>query len=77
MLKTTCGSPEHFNFSLTDQNGVFIYGSCLIFDEEPSKAFKEKLRSYYVKNVSNIRTIKAICILSHYSFNSAFKDILC
>lgn len=38
---------------------------------------KEKLRQYHVKNISTIRTIKAICILSHYSFNAAFKDVLC
>ena len=45
-------------------------------DEEPSKYFKEKLKSYYVKNIPNIRTLKAICILSHYSFNNSFKEIL-
>jgi hypothetical protein len=76
MLKTVAGQPEFFNFSLTDQDGVYIYGSCLVFDEEPSKAFKEKLKSYYVKNIQNIRTLKAICILSHYSFNNSFKEIL-
>jgi len=76
-LKYVQGSPEYFNFNLTDSNGSYIYGSCLIFDEEPSRAMKDKLRSQYVKNASSIRTIKAICILSHYSFNNAFKDILC
>lgn len=30
----------------------------------------------YVKNIAQVRTIKAICILSHYSFNTSFKQIL-
>ena len=76
-LKYQSGSPEFFNFNLTDMNGIYIYGSCLIFDEEPSRALREKLRQYHVRSTSQIRTIKAICILSHYSFNAAFKDILC
>ena len=50
-LKTEQGSPEYFSFYLTDQDGTLIYGYCLIFDEEPSKAFKEKLKSVYAKNI--------------------------
>lgn len=75
-LKTEQGSPEFFNFSLTDQDGNHIFGTCLLFDEEPSAAFKEKMKSLYVKNVNEVRPIKALCILSHYSFNEAFKEIL-
>ena len=76
MLKTEEGSPEFFHFSLTDQEGSVIYGTCLIFDEAPSEALRQKLKSMYVRNTSSVRTLKAICILSHYSFNAAFKQIL-
>jgi hypothetical protein len=51
MLKFEEGSPEFFNFSLTDQDGTQIFGSCLIFDEAPSQAFKERLRNVHVKNL--------------------------
>ena len=47
-LKTEVGQPEYFNFSLTQQEGDRIFGTVLIFDEEPSEAFKEKLKSYNV-----------------------------
>lgn len=40
MLKTEEGSPEFFHFSLTDQEGSMIYGTCLIFDETLSDAFR-------------------------------------
>lgn len=30
----------------------------------------------HVKNLDNIRTLKALCVLSHYSFNVQFKEIL-
>jgi hypothetical protein len=40
MLKTEEGSPEFFHFSLTDHEGTQIFGTSLIFDEEPSQAFK-------------------------------------
>ena len=40
MLKTEEGSPEFFYFSLTDQEGSMIYGTCLIFDESLSEAFR-------------------------------------
>jgi len=76
ILKSEYGQPEFFNFILTDGDGNHIYGTCLIFDEDLSSAFKETLKSYHVRNVSQVRGIKAICILSHYSFNNAFKDIL-
>ena len=46
------GAPEFFNFSLTDYDGTQIFGTCLIFDEEPSDAFKYKLKTMYVKNIS-------------------------
>ena len=69
VLKTEQGLPEFFNFSLTDGDGTHIYGTALIFDEELSQAFKDKLRSLYVKGIEKLRSVKAICILSHYSFN--------
>ena len=43
-LQTEQGSPEFFHFQLTDQDGKQIYGTTLIFDEEPSIMFKEKLK---------------------------------
>jgi len=61
---------------LTDQDGNYIFGSCLVFDEKPSKAFRDKLKSMYVKGIPNVRVFKAICILSHFCFNNAFKEIL-
>lgn len=30
----------------------------------------------HVKNLEKIRTLKALCVLSHYSFNVQFKEIL-
>ena len=40
--------------------GSQIFGSCLVFDEEPSRAFKEKLKySYYLKP-AGIRVLKSI-----------------
>lgn len=75
-FKLEYGPPEFFNFNLTDSNGDSIYGTCLIFDEDLSEAFQEKLRKENVKNVQKVRGVKAICILSHYSFNTAFKEIL-
>jgi hypothetical protein len=57
-------------------DGTQIYGSCLIFDEEPSQVFKEKLRQCHVKDLERVRTLKGICILSHYSFNQQFKEVL-
>ena len=41
----------------------------LLFDEDLSNAFKEKLKTVHVKNIEKLRAVKAICILSHYSFN--------
>ena len=76
MLKQEYGQPEFFNFILTDQDGHHIYGMCLLFDEDLSKAFQDKLTSVHVKNANQVRGIKALCILSHYAFNQAFKEIL-
>lgn len=75
-IKTETGTPEFFNFLLTDQDGFQIYCTCLIFDEDLSESFKEKLASYHVKNPEKVRGLKAICILSHHCFYSQFKDIL-
>lgn len=56
--------------------GSQIFGSCLVFDEEPSRAFKEKLKySYYLKP-AGVRVLKCICLLSHHSFGHEFKEIL-
>ena len=38
--------------------------------------FKEKLKKMYVRKYQSLRVLKAICILSHYSFNAGFKEIL-
>ena len=38
-LQTTYGQPESFNLMLTDQDGARIYCTCLLFDEDLSKAF--------------------------------------
>ena len=42
-LKNESAPPEFFNFSLTDENGTHIFGTALIFDEDLSQAFKDKL----------------------------------
>lgn len=34
------------------------------------------MQKLHVKNHEKVRGVKAICILSHYCFNQAFKDIL-
>ena len=75
-LQTTYGQPESFNLMLTNQDGNRIYCTCLLFDEDLSKAFQEKLGTYNIKNATQVRGFKALCIISHYSFNTAFKDIL-
>mmetsp|Transcript_38156 Transcript_38156/g.58195 ORF Transcript_38156/g.58195 Transcript_38156/m.58195 type:complete len:134 (-) Transcript_38156:3270-3671(-) len=76
MLKFQEGFPEFFSFSLTCGEGTRVYGTCLIFDEEPSMAMKKKLKRMYVKNSSKARILKSIGILSHYSFTAGFKEIL-
>lgn len=68
-MKSDYGPPEYFNFILTDQDGNHIYCTCLIFDEDLSNGFKNLLASYHVKNAEQVRALKAICILSHHSFN--------
>lgn len=38
---------------------------------------KEKMKvDYHVKNAGQLRCLKAICILSHHSFNKGFKEFL-
>ena len=68
--------PSYFSFILTDAEGQRIYGTALVFDEVLSAELKLQLRNEYVKEVDNVYSQKAICILSHYCFMDSFKEVL-
>lgn len=69
-------SPKSWSFILTGSMGQRTYGTCLIFDEEPSLSLKRRLQNAHIEDFANVWTQKAICIISRFSFFESFKMVL-
>ena len=61
---------------LTNQAGTRQYGNCLIFYEPISQNIKDMFNKYNYKEENKFYVPKALCLLSQFSMNYCFKQLL-
>ena len=70
-------SPQFFSFTLTNEEGSWVYVSVLSLKENPlDPSLEIPLKAFNIVNPKEIVIPKALVIISHYSFINNCKEFL-